>query len=183
MTQIGEKIIPFASWDEGTATVFAADASVVPELEAVRMDSIHKPAWIRLARGLRVVAENVPVGWGELVFDRLDADIAHAMMSINAVKGWKSAPVFGCVTQKGSERRRAHFAAVLPATTLAVSWRDFTGQDIEVSIAIKPTSSIASRAARSQRPARPEAIEMETHGRHDPAWASAPRRLPKPCWR
>lgn len=166
MTQIGEKIIPFASWDEVNSNpFFAADASVVPELEAY-MDSIRKSLDSIGAR-LRVVAENVPVGWGEPVFDRLDADIAHAMMSINAVKGVEIGAGFGCVTQKGSEHgdeltpqgfASNHAGGILGGIS--------TGQDIEVSIAIKPTSSIA-QPRRSINKAG-EAIEMETHGRHDP---------------
>jgi chorismate synthase len=166
MTQIGEKIIPFTSWDEVNSNpFFAADASVVPELEAY-MDSIRKSLDSIGAR-LRVVAENVPVGWGEPVFDRLDADIAHAMMSINAVKGVEIGAGFGCVTQKGSEHgdeltpqgfASNHAGGILGGIS--------TGQDIEVSIAIKPTSSIA-QPRRSINKAG-EAIEMETHGRHDP---------------
>lgn len=166
MTQIGEKTIPFASWDEVNSNpFFAADASVVPELEAY-MDSIRKSLDSIGAR-LRVVAENVPVGWGEPVFDRLDADIAHAMMSINAVKGVEIGAGFGCVTQKGSEHgdeltpqgfASNHAGGILGGIS--------TGQDIEVSIAIKPTSSIA-QPRRSINKAG-EAIEMETHGRHDP---------------
>ncbi|WP_333700406.1 chorismate synthase [Rivihabitans pingtungensis] len=166
MTQIGEKIIPFASWDEVNSNpFFAADASVVPELEAY-MDSIRKSLDSIGAR-LRVVAENVPVGWGEPVFDRLDADIAHAMMSINAVKGVEIGAGFGCVTQKGSEHgdeltpkgfASNHAGGILGGIS--------TGQDIEVSIAIKPTSSIA-QPRRSINKAG-EAIEMKTHGRHDP---------------
>ena len=166
MTQIGEKIIPFASWDEVNSNpFFAADASVVPELEAY-MDSIRKSLDSIGAR-LRVVAENVPVGWGEPVFDRLDADIAHALMGLNAVKGVEIGAGFGCVTQKGSEHgdeltpkgfASNHAGGILGGIS--------TGQDIEVSIAIKPTSSIA-QPRRSINKAG-EAIEMETHGRHDP---------------
>src|SRR5574343_606672 len=106
MTQIGEKIIPFKSWDlVNSNPFFAADASVVPELEAY-MDSIRKSLDSIGAR-LRVVAENVPVGWGEPVFDRLDADIAHAMMSINAVKAVEIGDGFAVVEQQGSTHRDA----------------------------------------------------------------------------
>ena len=166
MTQIGEKIIPFASWDEVNSNpFFAADASVVPELEAY-MDSIRKSLDSIGAR-LRVVAENVPVGWGEPVFDRLDADIAHAMMSINAVKGVEIGAGFGCVTQKGSEHgdeltpegfASNHAGGILGGIS--------SGQDIEVSIAIKPTSSIAQPRQSINKAG--EAILIETHGRHDP---------------
>ncbi|WP_174873768.1 chorismate synthase [Vogesella oryzae] len=166
MTQIGEVEIPFQSWDVVNSNpFFAADASKVDELEAY-MDSIRKSLDSVGAR-LRVVAENVPVGWGEPVYDRLDADIAYAMMNINAVKGVEIGAGFGCVTQRGSEHgdeltpqgfASNHAGGVLGGIS--------TGQDIEVSIAIKPTSSIA-QPRRSINKAG-EAIEMETHGRHDP---------------
>ncbi|MFC3530989.1 chorismate synthase [Vogesella facilis] len=166
MTQIGSVEIPFQSWEVvNDNPFFAADASKVDELEAY-MDSIRKSLDSVGAR-LRVVAENVPVGWGEPVYDRLDADIAYAMMNINAVKGVEIGAGFGCVTQRGSEHgdeltpqgfASNHAGGVLGGIS--------TGQDIEVSIAIKPTSSIA-QPRRSINKAG-EAIEMETHGRHDP---------------
>lgn len=165
LTQIGTVEIPFKSWDEVDATFFAADQSVVPTLEAY-MDSIRKSQDSVGAR-LRVVAENVPVGWGEPVFDRLDADIAYAMMSINAVKGVEIGAGFGCVTQKGSE----HGDELTPSGFLSnhaggILGGISTGQVIDVSIAIKPTSSI-SQPRRSINKAG-DAIEVETHGRHDP---------------
>jgi chorismate synthase len=102
MTQIGEVEIPFQSWDVvNTNPFFAADDSVVPQLEDY-MDAIRK-SLIPVGARLRVVAENVPVGWGEPVFDRLDADIAYAMMNINAVKGVEIGAGFAAVTQRGSE--------------------------------------------------------------------------------
>lgn len=166
MTQIGEVEIPFQSWDVvNDNPFFAADASKVDELEAY-MDSIRKSLDSVGAR-LRVVAENVPVGWGEPVYDRLDADIAYAMMNINAVKGVEIGAGFGCVTQRGSEHgdeltpqgfASNHAGGVLGGIS--------TGQDIEVSIAIKPTSSIAQPRRSINKAGEP--IEMETHGRHDP---------------
>ncbi|OWY39715.1 chorismate synthase [Xenophilus sp. AP218F] len=166
MTQIGEVHIPFKSWEHVSANpFFSADPDVVPRLETY-MDSIRKSLDSIGAR-LRVVAENVPVGWGEPVFDRLDADIAHAMMSINAVKGVEIGAGFGCVVQKGSEHgdeltpdgfASNHAGGVLGGIS--------TGQDIEVSIAIKPTSSIAQPRRSINR--QGEAVMMETHGRHDP---------------
>nr|WP_199065365.1 chorismate synthase [Chromobacterium sp. ASV5] len=166
MTQIGEVHIPFKSWEHVSANpFFSADPDVVPRLETY-MDSIRKSLDSIGAR-LRVVAENVPVGWGEPVFDRLDADIAHAMMSINAVKGVEIGAGFGCVVQKGSEHgdeltpdgfASNHAGGVLGGIS--------TGQDIEVSIAIKPTSSIAQPRRSINR--QGEAVTMETHGRHDP---------------
>ncbi|MEQ6289085.1 chorismate synthase [Vogesella sp. GCM10023246] len=166
MTQIGAVEIPFQSWNVvNDNPFFAADASKVDELEAY-MDSIRKSLDSVGAR-LRVVAENVPVGWGEPVYDRLDADIAYAMMNINAVKGVEIGAGFGCVTQRGSEHgdeltpqgfASNHAGGVLGGIS--------TGQDIEVSIAIKPTSSIAQPRRSINKAGEP--IEMETHGRHDP---------------
>lgn len=166
MTQIGEIAIPFKNW-ETTANnpFFAADDSVVPALEAY-MDSVRKSLDSVGAR-LRVVAENVPVGWGEPVYDRLDADIAWAMMNINAVKGVEIGAGFGSVTQKGSEHSDEltpdgfasnHAGGILGGIS--------TGQNIEVSLAIKPTSSIAQ--SRHSIDKAGQAILMETHGRHDP---------------
>ncbi|UDM15430.1 chorismate synthase [Vogesella sp. XCS3] len=166
MTQIGDVAIPFKSWDlVDSNPFFAADDSVVPQLEAY-MDSIRKSLDSVGAR-LRVVADNVPVGWGEPVYDRLDADIAYAMMNINAVKGVEIGAGFGCVTQRGSEHgdeltpegfASNHAGGILGGIS--------TGQQIEVSMAIKPTSSIA-QPRRSINKAG-EAITVETHGRHDP---------------
>lgn len=166
MTQIGDVAIPFKRWDlVDTNPFFAADDSVVPALETY-MDSIRKSLDSVGAR-LRVVAENVPVGWGEPVYDRLDADIAYAMMNINAVKAVEIGAGFGCVTQRGSvhgdELTPEGFASNHAGGILGgIS----TGQDIDVSIAIKPTSSIA-QPRRSINKAG-EAIMVETHGRHDP---------------
>ena len=166
MTQIGDVAIPFKSWDlVDTNPFFAADDSVVPQLESY-MDSIRKSLDSVGAR-LRVVADNVPVGWGEPVYDRLDADIAYAMMNINAVKGVEIGAGFGCVTQRGSvhgdELTPEGFASNHAGGILGgIS----TGQQIEVSMAIKPTSSIA-QPRRSINKAG-EAILVETHGRHDP---------------
>ncbi|RBL67221.1 chorismate synthase, partial [Pseudomonas sp. MWU13-2625] len=158
--------MPFKGWEHvGGNPFFSADPDIVPRLEEY-MDSIRKSLDSIGAR-LRVVADNVPVGWGEPVFDRLDADIAYAMMSINAVKGVEIGAGFGCVTQRGSEHgdeltqqgfASNHAGGVLGGIS--------TGQQIDVSIAIKPTSSIAQprRSINKQG----EAMTMETHGRHDP---------------
>lgn len=166
MTQIGEVEIPFKSWDVvNTNPFFAADDSVVPQLEDY-MDSIRKSLDSVGAR-LRVVAENVPVGWGEPVFDRLDADIAYAMMNINAVKGVEIGAGFAAVTQRGSE----HGDELTPAGFASnhaggILGGISTGQDIEVSMAIKPTSSIAQPRRSIDKQGNP--VVMETHGRHDP---------------
>ncbi len=116
---------------------------------------------------VQVIARNVPVGLGEPVFDRLDADIAHAMMGINAVKGVEIGDGFAVVEQKGSEHRDemtpAGFASNHAGGILGgIS----SGQDIVVSMALKPTSSITVPGKTINTEG--EAIEMITKGRHDP---------------
>ncbi|GGY03439.1 chorismate synthase [Paludibacterium paludis] len=166
MTQLGEKRIPFTDWDAVPENpFFAADRDAVPELEAY-VDTIRKSLDSVGAR-IRVVADNVPVGWGEPVYDRLDADIAYAMMSINAVKGVEIGAGFDAVAQRGSvhgdELTLAGFASNhAGGVTGGIS----TGQPIEVSIAIKPTPSIAT--PRRSIDAAGNEVTMETHGRHDP---------------
>ena len=113
------------------------------------------------------MASGVPVGWGEPVYDRLDADIAHAMMGINAVKGVEIGAGFDAVGQRGSEHgdeltpqgfMSNHAGGVLGGIS--------TGQDLLVGIAIKPTSSI--RLTRRSIDKRGEAVPVSTEGRHDP---------------
>ena len=107
------------------------------------------------------------VGLGEPVFDRLDADIAHAMMSINAVKGVEIGAGFGCISQRGSE----HGDELTPKGFLSnhaggILGGISTGQDIAVNIAVKPTSSIATPRRSIDIEGNP--VELATHGRHDP---------------
>ena len=164
--QIGRIAIPFESWDEVDRNAFfAPNASIVSELEDA-MDQLRKGGDSVGAR-LRVVASNVPVGLGAPLFDKLDADIAYAMMGINAVKGVEIGAGFGCVEQSGS----VHGDELLPdgfASNNAggVLGGISSGQDIEVSIAVKPTSSI--RVPRRSITRAGVATTVETHGRHDP---------------
>ena len=114
-----------------------------------------------------MVASGVPVGWGEPVYDRLDADIAHAMMGINAVKGVEIGAGFDSIAQRGTE----HSDEMTPAGYLSnnaggVLGGISTGQDVLVSIAIKPTSSI--RLDRQSINKAGESVIVNTHGRHDP---------------
>jgi chorismate synthase len=166
MQQIGEIAIPFTSWDEAESNpFFAPDAASVPRLEAY-MDALRRSGDSVGAR-LRVSASGVPVGLGAPLYDKLDADIAYAMMGINAVKGVEIGAGFDAVTQKGSE----HGDELLPdgfASNHAGGMLGgiSTGQDIEVSIAIKPTSSI--RLPRRSIDRTGAATIVETHGRHDP---------------
>lgn len=166
MAQLGEVPIPFESWDEvGHNPFFAPNAGIVPELERY-MDELRKSGDSIGAR-INVVASGVPVGWGEPVYERLDADLASAMMGINAVKGVEIGSGFACVTQRGTE----HSDELTPAGFLTnhaggVLGGISTGQDILVSMAIKPTSSI--RLDRRSIDKSGAAVVVNTHGRHDP---------------
>ena len=116
---------------------------------------------------LTVVASGVPAGWGEPIYDRLDADIAKVMMGINAVKGVEIGAGFRSIEQKGTE----HSDEMTPEGFLSNNAGGIlggisTGQDITVSIAIKPTSSI--RLPRKTIDVEGNAATIETHGRHDP---------------
>ncbi|RYH23714.1 MAG: chorismate synthase, partial [Alcaligenaceae bacterium] len=116
---------------------------------------------------IEVVAENLPAGWGEPLYDRLDADIAHAMMGLNAVKGVSIGAGFACVTQRGSE----HGDEITPDGFLTnhaggVLGGISSGQPITVSLAIKPTSSIRVERRSVDRANNPTVVQ--TLGRHDP---------------
>jgi chorismate synthase len=166
LAQLGEIDIPFESWDAVDANpFFAANAGRVPRLEAF-LDGLRKSGDSCGAR-VNVVAEGVPVGWGEPVYGRLDADIAWAMMSINAVKGVEIGAGFGAVAQKGSE----HGDEMTPQGFLSnnnggVLGGISTGQDVTVSLALKPTSSI--RLPRRTIDTSGAPVTVETEGRHDP---------------
>ncbi|WP_140626319.1 chorismate synthase [Methylibium rhizosphaerae] len=166
MTQLGELPIPFEGWEHVPDNpFFAANASKIAELEAY-MDALRK-AGDSVGARIQVEAVNVPVGLGEPLFDKLDADIAHAMMGINAVKGVEIGAGFASVSQKGTQ----HGDELTPGGFLTnnaggVLGGISTGQDITVSIAIKPTSSI--RTARQSIDLDGQPTSVETHGRHDP---------------
>jgi chorismate synthase len=166
MTQLGQIPITFESWDHvPNNPFFAANASQIEALEAY-MDELRKAGDSCGAR-IDVQATGVPVGWGEPVFDRLDADIAHAMMGINAVKGVEVGAGFASVAQRGTE----HGDEMTPSGFLTnnaggVLGGISTGQPVTVSIAIKPTSSI--RTPRQSIDLQGNPVMVETHGRHDP---------------
>ena len=166
MAQLGPIAIPFKSWDVVNQNpFFVADNDYVQKLETF-MDSLRKSGDSAGAR-INVVAEGVPVGWGEPVYDRLDADIAYAMMSINAVKGVEIGAGFNSVTQKGTE----HSDEITPEGFLSNNAGGIlggisSGQPIVVNVAIKPTSSI--RLARRSIDKTGNPAIVETHGRHDP---------------
>jgi chorismate synthase len=166
MSQLGEIDIPF----EDAAQIeqnpfFAANSSIIPRLETY-MDELRKSGDSCGAK-IEVRARNVPIGFGEPLFDKLDADIAHAMMGINAVKGVEIGSGFKSVAQRGSEHGdELHpdgFASNHAGGTLGgIS----SGQDLRVSIAIKPTSSILSPKQSIDWEGNP--ITVQTKGRHDP---------------
>jgi chorismate synthase len=166
MSQLGEISIPFETWDAVSENpFFAPNRSIVPELEAY-LDRIRAERDSVGAR-ISVVAQGVPVGWGEPVFDRLDAEIAYAMMSINAVKGVEVGAGFASVAQRGSvhgdELTPQGFASNHAGGVLGgIS----TGQDLLVHVALKPTSSIPQERRSIDKAGNP--VTMQTTGRHDP---------------
>ncbi len=166
MSQLGPIAIPFVSWDEVPNNPFyAPNADVVPELEAY-MDQLRRDGDSVGAR-IEVVAENLPAGWGEPIYDRLDADIAHVMMGLNAVKGVSIGAGFDSIAQRGSE----HGDEITPDGFLSnhaggVLGGISTGQPVTVSLAIKPTSSI--RVERRSVNRANEPVMVQTLGRHDP---------------
>ena len=166
MTAIGDIAIPFEGWQHvGANPFFAANASDIARIEAY-VDDLRKQGDSCGAR-IDVVARNVPVGLGEPLYDKLDADIAHAMMGINAVKGVEIGAGFAVVAQRGTthgdELTPAGFASNNAGGVLGgIS----SGQDITVSLAIKPTSSI--RTPRRSIDLEGEATTVGTLGRHDP---------------
>lgn len=166
MSQLGELVVPFEAWEHVTENpFFAANASMIPQLEAY-MDALRKSGDSCGAR-IEVVADNVPVGLGQPIYDKLDADIAYALMGINAVKGVEIGAGFASVAQKGTE----HGDELTPegfASNNAggVLGGISTGQAITASIAIKPTSSIHTPRHSIDKAGKP--VMVETHGRHDP---------------
>ena len=165
MTQLGELDIPFESWDHVPHNPFFAPVADVQRYEDY-MDALRK-AHDSCGARIRVQATGVPVGLGEPLFDKLDADIAYAMMGLNAVKGVEIGAGFASVAQRGT----THGDALTPEgfannNAGGVLGGISTGQDIEVSIAIKPTSSILS--PRESIDIHGQSTEVVTKGRHDP---------------
>lgn len=164
--QIGPHRAAAVDWDAAAANPFGfPDAARVPELEAY-MDELRR-AGDSVGACVEAEAGGVPAGWGEPVFDRLDADLGRAMLSINAVKAVAIGDGFDAVAQRGSEHRDEltpdgflsnHAGGVLGGIS--------TGQDLRVSVAFKPTSSIRVPGRTVDRRGRP--AEVATKGRHDP---------------
>lgn len=166
MSQLGPIELSFVSWDSVNENpFFCADPAVVPSLEK-HMDELRKSGDSCGAR-ISVVASGVPVGWGEPVYDKLDSDIAKALMSINAVKGVEIGAGFGSVSQLGT----THSDEMTPDGFLSnhaggILGGISTGQDVVARIAIKPTSSI--RLDRQSIDKSGNSVTVNTYGRHDP---------------
>lgn len=166
LAQLGSTPVAFKSWDQVHGNpFFVANTEAVASLESY-MDKLRKSGESCGAR-INVVAIGVPVGWGDPVYDRLDAIIAHAMMGINAVKGVEIGAGFASIEQLGTQ----HSDEMSPEGFLSnnaggVLGGISTGQDLTVSIAIKPTSSV--RLDRHTIDSRGNAVVINTHGRHDP---------------
>jgi len=166
LSQLGPIVAEAFDWEQvGQNAFFFPDAGKVAELEAY-MDALRKEG-DSIGAKVTVVAEGVPPGLGEPIFDRLDAELAHALMSINAVKGVEIGAGFGCVTQKGTEHRDEitpegflsnHAGGILGGIS--------SGQAIVASIAMKPTSSL--RIPGRSVNLHGEPVEVVTTGRHDP---------------
>ena len=166
MSQLGPIRIDFKAWDSvGKNPFFSPDPDIVPQLEEF-MDKLRKSGDSCGAR-ITAVANGVPVGWGEPVYDKLDSDIAYAMMGINAVKGVEIGAGFASVEQKGTE----HGDEMTPQGFLSNNAGGIlggisTGQDVVVNIAVKPTSSIRLPRRSIDKGGAPTIVE--TTGRHDP---------------
>ncbi|MEW8001563.1 MAG: chorismate synthase [Candidatus Thiodiazotropha sp.] len=166
LAQLGPIKVERLDWDQVAKNpFFSPDADKVAEMEAY-MDALRKEGNSIGAR-INVVASGMPAGLGEPIFDRLDADLAHALMSINAVKGVELGAGFHCVEQKGTEHRDEmtpegflsnHAGGVLGGIS--------SGQDLLASIALKPTSSLRLPGRTVNREG--ESVEVVTTGRHDP---------------
>ncbi|HEB83199.1 MAG TPA: chorismate synthase [Gammaproteobacteria bacterium] len=169
MSQLGPIEMPMKDKNEiNNNAFFCGDASLVKELE-IYMDELRKEG-NSVGGKITVVAENVPPGLGEPIFDRLDADIAHAMMGINAAKGVEIGSGFACVAAKGTEFRDEitpdgfrtnHAGGILGGIS--------SGQQIVAHTAFKPTSSIRLSGDTVDVNGKP--IDVVTHGRHDPCVA------------
>ncbi len=165
MTQMGELPIAFESWEHVPSNPFFAPVADVLALEDY-LEALRKAGDSCGAR-IRVCASSVPVGLGEPLFDKLDADIGYAMMGINAVKGVEIGAGFASVVQRGS----SHGDALSPQgfrsnNAGGVLGGISSGQDIEVSIVVKPTSSILM--PRESIDITGQSVQVSTKGRHDP---------------
>ena len=166
MSQMGDITCELKDWDlVETNPFFCPDESKLEALDEL-MRALKKEG-DSIGAKITVVADHVPVGLGEPVFDRLDADLAHALMSINAVKGVEIGDGFAVVNKRGSENRDEitptgfesnHAGGILGGIS--------SGQPVVAHLALKPTSSITVPGRTINREG--EQVEMITKGRHDP---------------
>ena len=166
LSQLGPIKAETLDWDAiPNNPFFCPDATKVAEMETY-MDALRKEG-NSIGAKITTVASHVPVGWGEPIFDRLDADIAHAMMSINAAKGVEIGAGFACVEQKGTEHRdEITMQGFLSNHAGGILGGISSGQEIVVHTAFKPTSSM--RIPGQSVNLSGEAVEVITKGRHDP---------------
>ena len=169
LSHLGEIEVPISDWSiVNKNPFFSADESVIGTLE----EYLQKLRSDKNSVGAKIFvsAQNVPIGLGEPVFARLDADIASAMMSINATKGVEIGAGFNSVTQKGTEHSDEMNAdGFISNNAGGILGGISTGQDVEVSVAFKPTSSIPQD--RSSINSNGKQVNMKTTGRHDPCVA------------
>ena len=169
LSHLGEIEVPISDWSiVNENPFFAADKSIISSLEQY----LQKVRSEKNSVGAKIFvsAQNVPIGLGEPVFGRLDADIASAMMSINATKGVEIGSGFNSVTQKGTEHSDEMNAEGFVSNNAGgILGGISTGQDVEVNVAFKPTSSIPQD--RSSIDSNGKQINMKTTGRHDPCVA------------
>ncbi len=166
LAQLGPISFEKFNWGEvHNNPFFCPDSNKVPELEEY-MDNLRKSGDSIGAR-INIVASNMITGLGEPIFDRLDADIAHAMMSINAVKGIEIGAGFEVVNQKGSDHRDLITPEGFKSNNSGgILGGISSGQDLLISIALKPTSSIRLPAESIDK--KGQSTEISTTGRHDP---------------
>lgn len=166
LSQLGPLVVNFKQWAAVEQNAFfSPDPDKVPELEAYMQQLIKDGDSV--GAKITVIAEGLPPGWGEPVFDRLDADIAHGMMSINAVKGVDIGAGFASVVQRGSEHRdEITPQGFLSNNAGGILGGISSGQDIVVNIALKPTSSLHLPGRSVDMQGNP--VEVVTKGRHDP---------------
>jgi len=166
LSQLGPIKVEKLDWSiVNSNPFFCPDADKIPEMEAY-MQALNKEGNSIGAR-ISVVASKIPAGLGEPIFDRLDAELAHAFMSINAVKGVEIGAGFDCVEQKGTEHRdEMSPEGFLSNNSGGILGGISTGQDIIAHMALKPTSSI--RLPGKSIDAKGNPIDVVTHGRHDP---------------
>ena len=169
LKQLGEIDIPFENWEVVNKNpFFAPNESILKDLE-IYLNDIRADK-NSVGANIFVCAKNMPIGLGEPVFSRLDADIASAMMSINATKGVEIGAGFNSVTQKGTEHSDEMGSKGFKSNNAGgVLGGISTGQDIEANVAFKPTSSIPQD--RHSIDTDGNEVDMKTTGRHDPCVA------------